>query len=148
MLPRRARPVQSLLGGIEALTDTNKACPRAGGSRSSFKKGLGLTPAPNLTPPRKNPGGCAATALLPSPHLEATVATTRRSCLMKTHVALPVNQRLSQARRRSLVLALAGGAALAQPVGQGATRSGQGRHPHWPVYRAIGWHGPLSCAHP
>src|SRR3989344_5254589 len=126
MLPRRARPVQSLLGGIEALTDTNKACPRAGGSRSSFKKALGSPPAPTVPPPRKTPGGCAATALLPSPHLEATVATTRRSCLMKTHVALPVNQRLSQARRRSLVLALAGGAALASLSARAQPAPGKG----------------------
>jgi len=45
---------------------------------------------------------------------------------MKTHVALPVSQRLSQARRRSLVLALAGGAALASLSARAQPAPGKG----------------------
>lgn len=45
---------------------------------------------------------------------------------MKTHVALPVSQRLSQARRRSLMLALAGGAALASLSARAQPAPGKG----------------------
>lgn len=45
---------------------------------------------------------------------------------MKTHVALPVSQRLSQARRRSLMLALAGGAVLASLSARAQPAPGKG----------------------